>query len=57
MGQRVEKACPRIEESSRKFRYDEFRRAELLLNRRWKTFNMARQAAETAVAAGERAEK
>jgi hypothetical protein len=42
---------------SRKFRYDEFRRAELLLNRRWETFNMARQAAETAVAAGERAEK
>lgn len=44
MGQRVEKACPRIEKSSRKFRYDEFRRAELLLNRRRETFNMARQA-------------
>ena len=31
MGERVETACARIEEASRRFRDDEFRRAEILL--------------------------
>jgi hypothetical protein len=57
IGARVEKACASMEESSRKFRDDELRRAELLLNSGKETLNMARQAAETAVAAGERAER
>ena len=57
IGARVEKACASMEESSRKFRDDEFRRAELLLKSGKETLNMARQAAETAVAAGERAER
>ncbi len=57
MGERVEKACGLMDESSRKFRDDEFRRAEILLNAGRETLNMARQAAETAASASERAEK
>ena len=57
IGARVEKACAWMEESSRKFRDDEFRRAELLLKSGKETLNMARQAAETAAVAGERAER
>ena len=44
MGERVETACARIEEASRRFRDDEFRRAELLLTSGQEALNMARQA-------------
>jgi hypothetical protein len=57
LGQRVETACGLMEESSRKFRDDEFRRAEILLKGGDRVLEMARQAALTAAAAGERAEK
>jgi hypothetical protein len=57
MGERVETACARIEEASRRFRDDEFRRAELLLASGQEALNMARQAANTAEATGERAER
>src|SRR5208283_6083138 len=55
MGERVEKACALMDESSQKFRDDEFRRAEILLNAGREMLNMARQAAETAASASERA--
>jgi hypothetical protein len=57
MGERVEIACARIEEASRRFRDDEMRRAELLLARGQEALTMARQAADTAAATGERAER
>ena len=57
LGQRVEAACVLMEDSSRKFRDDEFRRAEILLKGGDRVLEMARQAALTAAAAGERAEK
>lgn len=57
MGERVETACARIEEASRRFRDDEFRRAELLLRSGQEALNMARQAADTAAAGGDRAEQ
>ena len=57
MGERVEMACARIEEASRRFRDDEFRRAELLLTSGQEALNMARQAADTAAATGDRAER
>jgi hypothetical protein len=57
LGARVEKACAWMEESSRKFRDDEFRRAELLLDSGQATLNMAREAAQTATSASHRAEK
>jgi hypothetical protein len=46
-----------MEESSRKFRDDEFRRAEILLKGGDRVLEMARQAAVTASVAGERAGK
>ena len=57
MGERVDNACARIEEASRRFRDDEFRRAEILLTSGQEALNMARQAADTAAATGERAEQ
>ncbi len=57
MGEGVEMACARIEEASRRFRDDEFRRAELLLTSGQEALNMARQAADTAAATGDRAEQ
>ncbi len=57
MGERVETACARIEEASRRFRDDEFRRAELLLASGQEALNMARQAADTAAATGDRAKR
>jgi hypothetical protein len=57
MGERVETACARIEEASRRFRDDEMRRAELLLASGQEALTMARQAADTAAATGERAER
>ena len=57
MGERVEMACARIEEASRRFRNDEFRRAELLLVSGQQALDMARQAADTAAATGDRAER
>ena len=50
MGERVETACAQIEEASRRFRDDEFRRAELLLRSGQEALKMARQAADTAAA-------
>jgi hypothetical protein len=52
MGERVETACARIEEASRRFRDDEIRRAELLLASGQEALNMARQAADRAAATG-----
>jgi hypothetical protein len=46
-----------MEEASQRFRDDEFRRAELLLISGQEALNMARQAAETTAATGERAER
>ena len=57
MGERVEIACARIEEASRRFRDDEFRRAELLLRSGQEALHIARQAADTAAAGGDRAEQ
>ena len=57
MGERVDTACARIEEASRRFRDDEFRRAEILLTSGQEALSMARQAADTAAATGERAEQ
>jgi hypothetical protein len=57
LGARVGKACARMEEASRRFRDEEFRRAELLLIRGQEALNMARQAADTTAATGERAER
>ena len=57
LGARVEKACARMEEASQRFRDDEFRRAELLLISGQEALNMARQAADTTAATGERAER
>jgi len=51
MGERVDTACARIEEASRRFRDDEFRRAEILLTSGQEALSMARQAADTAAAA------
>jgi hypothetical protein len=57
MGERVDTACARIEEASRRFRDDEFRRAKILLTSGQDALSMARQAADTAAATGERAEQ
>jgi hypothetical protein len=57
LGARVEKACVRTEEVSQRFRADEFRRAELLLLSGQEALDMARQAADTIAATGERAKR
>jgi hypothetical protein len=57
LGARVERACAMIEESSRKFRDDEGRRAELLLESGRIAINLAREANQTALVTADRAEQ
>jgi hypothetical protein len=57
LGARVEKACAMIEDSSRKFRDDEGRRVELLLESGRVAINLAREANQTALVTADRAEQ
>jgi hypothetical protein len=57
LGARVEKACAWIEESSRKFRDDEVRRVEVMLESGRVAINLAREANQTALVAADRAEQ
>jgi hypothetical protein len=57
LGARVERACAMIEESSRKFRDDEGRRVELLLESGRVAINLAREANQTALVTADRAEQ
>jgi hypothetical protein len=57
LGARVEKACAMIEESSRKFRDDEVRRVEVMLESGRVAINLAREANQTALVTADRAEQ
>jgi hypothetical protein len=57
LGARVEKACAWIEESSRKFRDDEVRRVEVMLESGRVAINLAREANQTALVTADRAEQ
>ena len=57
LGKRVDAVCARLDESSRRFREDEFRRAEILMAGGERAIAIARQAAETAIAAAHRGEQ
>jgi hypothetical protein len=57
LGARVERACAVIEESSRKFRDDEGRRVELLLESGRVAINLAREANQSALVTADRAEQ
>jgi hypothetical protein len=57
LGARVERACAMIEESSRKFRDDEGRRVELLLESGRVAINLARESNQTALVTADRAEQ
>jgi hypothetical protein len=57
LGARVERACGLIEESSRKFRDDEVRRVEVMLESGRVAINLAREANQTAVVTADRAEQ
>jgi hypothetical protein len=57
LGARVEKACGLIEESSRKFRDDEVRRVEVMLESGRVAINLAREANQTALVTADRAEQ
>jgi hypothetical protein len=57
LGARVERACGLIEESSRKFRDDEVRRVEVMLESGRVAINLAREANQTALVAADRAEQ
>ena len=57
LGARVERTCALIEESSRKFRDDEGRRVELLLESGRVAINLAREANQTALVTADRAEQ
>jgi hypothetical protein len=57
LGARVERAGAVIEESSRKFRDDEGRRVELLLESGRVAINLAREANQTALVTADRAEQ
>ena len=57
LGRRVDAVCARLDESSRSFREDEFRRAEILMAGGERAIAIAKQAAETAIAAAHRGEK
>jgi len=54
-GKRVEMVCDRLDESSRRFREDEFRRAEILMAGGQKAIAIGKQAAEMAISAAHRA--
>jgi hypothetical protein len=57
LGARVERAGEMIEESSRKFRDDEVRRVEVLLESGRVAINLAREANQTALVTADRAEQ
>jgi hypothetical protein len=57
LGARVERACGLIEESSRKFRDDEVRRVEVMLESGRVAINLAREANQTALVTADRAEQ
>jgi hypothetical protein len=57
LGARVERACTMIEESSRKFRDDEVRRVEVMLESGRVAINLAREANQTALVTADRAEQ
>ena len=57
LGARVERACATIEESSRKFRDDEVRRVEVMLESGRVAINLAREANQTALVTADRAEQ
>jgi hypothetical protein len=57
LGARVERACAMIEESSRRFRDDEGRRVELLLESGRVAINLARESNQTALVTADRAEQ
>ena len=57
LGARVERAGELIEESSRKFRDDEVRRVEVLLESGRVAINLAREANQTALVTADRAEQ
>ena len=57
LGARVERACALIEESSRKFRDDEVRRVEVMLESGRVAINLAREANQTALVTADRAEQ
>ena len=57
LGARVERACAWIEELSRKFRDDEVRRAEVMLESGRVAINLAREANQTALVTADRAEQ
>ena len=57
LGARVEKACAWIEESSRKFRDDEVRRVEVMMESGRVAINLAREANQTALVTADRAEQ
>jgi hypothetical protein len=57
LGARVERACAMIEESSRKFRDDEVRRVEVMLESGRVAINLAREANQTALVTADRAEQ
>jgi hypothetical protein len=57
LGARVERTCAMIEESSRKFRDDEVRRVEVMLESGRVAINLAREANQTALVTADRAEQ
>jgi hypothetical protein len=57
LGARVERACTMIEESSRKFRDDEVRRVEVMLESGRVAINLAQEANQTALVTADRAEQ
>ena len=57
LGARVERACAMIEESSRKFRDDEARRVEVMLESGRVAINLAREANQAALVTADRAEQ
>ena len=57
LGARVERACAMIEESSRKFRDDEVRRVEVMLESGRVAINLAREANQAALVTADRAEQ
>ena len=57
LGARVERACAMIEELSRKFRDDEVRRVEVMLESGRVAINLAREANQAALVTADRAEQ
>ena len=57
LGNRVDAVCARLDELSRRFREDEFRRAKILMAGGERAIAIGRQAAETAIAAAHRGEQ